>query len=101
MPDLLTGMTIAANLFVPRWPLQYKIDHQCCSKQYARLVAGSLAAMFSGSMPVGRQSIPMDFADACLVLLGEKMNISKVVTIDRDFDIYKLKGKRSFTTCIE
>ncbi len=45
--------------------------------------------------------LPMDFADACLVFLGEKMNISKVATIDRDFDIYKLKGKKSFTTYIK
>ena len=45
--------------------------------------------------------LPMDFADACLVFLGEKMNVSKVATIDRDFDIYKLKGKRSFTTYIK
>ena len=45
--------------------------------------------------------LPMDFADTCLVFLGEKMNISKVATIDRDFDIYKLKGKKSFTTYIK
>ena len=45
--------------------------------------------------------LPMDFADACLVFLGEKMNVSKVATIDRDFDVYKLKGKRSFTTYIK
>ena len=45
--------------------------------------------------------LPMDFADACLVFLGEKLNISKVATIDRDFDVYKLKGKRSFTTYIK
>ena len=45
--------------------------------------------------------LPMDFADACLVFLGEKMNISKVATIDRDFDVYRLKGKRLFTTYIK
>ncbi|MCU7936158.1 MAG: PIN domain-containing protein [Candidatus Thiodiazotropha sp. (ex Dulcina madagascariensis)] len=45
--------------------------------------------------------LPMDFTDACLVVLGEKLNISKVATIDRDFDIYRLKGKRSFTTYIK
>ena len=45
--------------------------------------------------------LPMDFADACLVFLGEKMNVSKVATIDRDFDVYRLKGKRSFTTYIK
>ena len=41
--------------------------------------------------------LSMDFADACLVLLGEKLNISTIATIDRDFDVYRLKGKRSFT----
>ncbi len=45
--------------------------------------------------------LPMDFADACLVFLGEKLNIDKVATIDRDFDIYRLKGKRPFTTLIK
>jgi len=45
--------------------------------------------------------LPMDFADACLVFLGDKMNVSKVATIDRDFDVCKLKGKGSFTTYIK
>ena len=45
--------------------------------------------------------LPMDFADACLVFLGEKLNISTIATIDRDFDVYKLKGKKPFTTLIK
>ena len=45
--------------------------------------------------------LPMDFADACLVFLGEKLNVSKIATIDRDFDIYKLKERKSFTTYIK
>jgi len=45
--------------------------------------------------------LPMDFADACLVLLGEKLNINSIATIDRDFDIYRLKGKKTFTTFIK
>jgi len=45
--------------------------------------------------------LPMDFADACLVLLGETMNITKVATIDRDFDVYRLQGKHAFTTYIK
>ena len=31
--------------------------------------------------------LPMDFADACLVFLGEKFNINTIATIDRDFDV--------------
>ena len=45
--------------------------------------------------------LPMGFADACLVFLGEKLNINEVATIDRDFDVYRLKGKKSFTTLIK
>ena len=45
--------------------------------------------------------LPMDFADACLVFLGEKFNISCIATIDRDFDVYRLKGKKTFTTFIK
>ncbi|MBA1447107.1 MAG: PIN domain-containing protein [Gammaproteobacteria bacterium] len=45
--------------------------------------------------------LPMDFADACLVFLGDKLNINRVATIDRDFDVYRLEGKRPFTTLIK
>ncbi len=45
--------------------------------------------------------LPMDFADACLVFLGETLKINEIATIDRDFDIYRLKGKKPFTTYIK
>ncbi len=45
--------------------------------------------------------LPMDFADACLVFLAEKFNINEVATIDRDFDIYRLKGNQPFTLFIK
>jgi len=45
--------------------------------------------------------LPMDFADACLVYLGDKLNINSVATIDRDFDVYRLKDKKTFTTFIK
>lgn len=45
--------------------------------------------------------LPMDFADACLVLLSEKLNIGEIATIDRDFNVYRTKGKKSFTILIE
>jgi len=45
--------------------------------------------------------LPMDFADACLVFLGEKLKIDHVATIDRDFDVYRLNGKQTFTILIK
>ena len=45
--------------------------------------------------------LPMDFADACLVFLGDKLEINVIATIERDFDIYRLEGKKPFTTYIK
>jgi uncharacterized protein len=36
---------------------------------------------------------PMDFADASLVLAAKKTKIQKIISIDSDFDIYRLPKK--------
>ncbi len=36
---------------------------------------------------------PMDFADATLVIAAEKTGIKEIISIDSDFDIYRLPGK--------
>jgi len=35
----------------------------------------------------------MDFADATLVITAEKTGIKKIISLDRDFDVYRLPGK--------
>lgn len=41
---------------------------------------------------------PMDFADASLVALAERLDVDKVFTVDRaDFSTYRIGGKRAFT----
>ncbi len=42
------------------------------------------------------RDLPMDFADSCLVYLAEKNNLYTIATIDRDFSIYRIKGRRKF-----
>ncbi len=37
--------------------------------------------------------LPMDFADATLVITAEKANIREIISLDRDFDIYRLPGR--------
>ena len=44
--------------------------------------------------------LPMDFAHACLVVLAEELNINTIATIDRDFSIYRIKGKKKFKTIL-
>jgi uncharacterized protein len=39
---------------------------------------------------------PMDLADATLVALAEERGIDRVFTLDADFHIYRIKGRRSF-----
>ena len=42
------------------------------------------------------RDLPMDFADSCLVFLAEKLKLDSIATIDRDFTIYRIQGKRKF-----
>jgi predicted nucleic acid-binding protein len=37
--------------------------------------------------------LPMDFADATLVIAAEKTGIRSIISIDSDFDVYRLPGK--------
>jgi predicted nucleic acid-binding protein len=37
--------------------------------------------------------LPMDFADATLVITAEKTGIQKIISLDKDFDVYRLPGR--------
>jgi uncharacterized protein len=38
----------------------------------------------------------MDLADATLVVLAEELNTDLVFTVDRDFSVYRIRGRRLF-----
>jgi predicted nucleic acid-binding protein len=38
-------------------------------------------------------NVPMDFADATLVITAEKTGIRQIISLDKDFYIYRLPGK--------
>jgi predicted nucleic acid-binding protein len=40
------------------------------------------------------RDVPMSYADACLVRLSEKHSDSVVVTLDRDFEVYRRNGRQ-------
>jgi uncharacterized protein len=42
------------------------------------------------------RDMPADFADASLVALAERLSLSRIASVDRDFSIYRLPGKREF-----
>jgi uncharacterized protein len=39
---------------------------------------------------------PMDLADATLVALAEERGITRIFTLDADFHIYRIKGRKRF-----
>ena len=45
--------------------------------------------------------LPMDFADATLVITAEKTGVKKIISLDRDFDIYRLPGKEKIRNVYE
>ena len=42
------------------------------------------------------RDLPSDFADASLVALAERLNVRRIASVDRDFLIYRLPGRRRF-----
>lgn len=44
------------------------------------------------------EDVPMDFADATLVVLAEETGIDEILTLDvRGFQIYRIYGRKAFT----
>lgn len=52
------------------------------------------------SLFIKYNDVPMDFADACVVHVCEKNGTNEVATIDSDFEIYRLKGKKPFKNAL-
>jgi len=42
------------------------------------------------------RDLPMDFADSCLVYTAEQLGINTIATIDRDFTVYRIEGRKKF-----
>ena len=44
---------------------------------------------------------PADFADACLIQLADELNTGEILTLDRDFALYRWRKTRSFDLLID
>ncbi len=42
------------------------------------------------------RSVPMDFADACLVAMADELDTGRILTLDRDFTVYRWRTRRAF-----
>lgn len=46
------------------------------------------------------KDLPMDFADASLIVLAEIQNQPDIITIDSDFDVYRFGANRKFNNLL-
>jgi predicted nucleic acid-binding protein len=42
------------------------------------------------------RDMPADFADVSIVAMAERLNVSRVASVDSDFAVYRLAGKHKF-----
>lgn len=47
------------------------------------------------------QDVPMDLADACLVAIADGADTPRVLTLDRDFEIYRWRSRRKFDIIVD
>ncbi|MFZ0311058.1 MAG: PIN domain-containing protein [Candidatus Korobacteraceae bacterium] len=47
------------------------------------------------------RDLPADFADACLIQLAEQLNTGDVLTLDRDFELYRWSRSYRFHLLID
>jgi predicted nucleic acid-binding protein len=85
-----TCFLLARNGFDPSYPLKMIEDGLIrVSFTLADQVA-DVRALFERY-----DNVPASFADACLIRMAEVHTSSKVLTLDRDFSIYKKSRKRA------
>lgn len=90
-------LTETLHLIGPRWRAQ-----DACLEFVRRraflLVPSSQAVIGRVSVLMAKyQDVPMDYADATLVALGEELEANVIFTLDlRGFSTYRLKGRKAF-----
>ena len=90
-------LTETLYLVGPRWPAQ-KICLEFLLRGGFLLVPPSPASLERVSILMEKyRNVPMDYADATLVALGEELGTDQVFTLDqRGFSAYRLNQRRSF-----
>jgi hypothetical protein len=90
-------LTETLYLVGPRWPAQ-KICLEFLLRGAFLLVPASPASLKRVAMLMEKyRSVPMDYADATLVALGEELSSDRVFTLDhRGFSAYRLNQRTAF-----
>jgi uncharacterized protein len=90
------------------WPVLTEVSHFLSGSQQPRLwdfvLTGGLLVVDLLSTDLARlrtltskyADLPMDLADASLVIIAERLRIQLIFTLDAHFHAYRLHGKRPF-----
>lgn len=46
------------------------------------------------------RDVPIDLADACLVDLADRLGTGRILTLDRDFEVYRWRSRRKFESLL-
>ena len=84
--------------------LNFSITARCAALDFVLESVVEIVPSSAGSLKKTKKlmkkyaDLPMDFGDATIVCLAAETGMQNVVTFDRkDFAVYKLPGKKSFT----
>ena len=98
-PIVTTEAVLTETLYLvgPQWTAQ-KVVLEFIFRGAFHLVPSSQASLRRVAVLMGRyRNVPMDFADATLVALGEELETEWVFTLDRrGFNTYRLKQRKAF-----
>lgn len=47
------------------------------------------------------RNVPMDLADACIVDLADQLGTGRILTLDRDFEVYRWRSRRKFELLLD
>ena len=90
-------LTETLHLAGPRWQAQ-KVCLEFVLRGAFSLVPASAASLRRTSVLMDKyHDVPMDYAGATLVALGEELGCNRVFTLDvRGFSAYRLDGRKAF-----
>ena len=97
------------------WPVvtevmhMLKSNHQCQINFLKFIERGGLEVLNISNKSISRiinlfeqyQDVPVDLADATLIVLSEQQNINNIITIDSDFYIYRNKDNEYIRNIFE
>jgi predicted nucleic acid-binding protein len=98
-PVVTTEAVLTETLYLlgPQWKAQ-KVALEFILRGALQLVPSSHASLQRVAALMERyRNVPMDFADATLVVLGEELDTDRVFTLDRrGFSTYRLNRRKPF-----